>query len=240
MPTCPSGHHSADADYCETCGVRISATPTTVLGVVSGSPQVCPQCGDRLIDRFCEGCGYDTLQPQGRSQPPPPWGGGPPPSGHVPGQAVSTVSAGSTGSAQPWSGLGVGWLAVVAADRGYYKKLMTETGSDPGALPYPTYHPERQYPLTSQFLRIGRRSVGRGIRPDIDLSLPPEDPAVSHEHALLLSKPAGNWALVDLGSSNGTLLNDDPEPVPSHVEVPLHDGDRIYVGAWTVITLRKG
>ncbi|WP_020575890.1 FHA domain-containing protein [Actinopolymorpha alba] len=148
--------------------------------------------------------------------------------------------AGSTTSGRSWTGGGIDWIAVVSAERAYYERLMAETGSDPATLPYPSRLPERQYPLTSQFLRIGRRSVGRGIQPDIDLSLPPEDPAVSHEHALLLAKPDGTWSLVDLGATNGTLLNDEPEPVPAHLEVPLQNGDRIYVGAWTVITLRKG
>ncbi len=245
MPTCPAGHPSADTDYCETCGVRMSSpsaitSATTVFPAVpTNPPQECPECGDSLVDRYCEGCGFDTLHQQARrAQPPrPPVASPPVASLTVP---PSASPGGWTSSAGRWTGAGVDWLAVVAADRGYYERLMAESGSDPSALPYPPYHPERQYPLTSQFLRIGRRSVGRGIRPDIDLSLPPEDPAVSHEHALLLSKPDGTWSLVDLGATNGTLLNDSPHPVSAHIEVPLHDGDRIYLGAWTVITLRKG
>jgi FHA domain len=256
MPTCPAGHQSADTDYCETCGVRmpsaasgasaITSATTVFPAVPTSPPQECPECGDSLVDRFCEGCGFDTLHQQARrAQPPRPPVAGPPPGHTAPprasgGPGAWTGQTGQTGSAGRWTGSGVDWLVVVAADRGYYERLMAESGSDPSSLPYPPYHPERQYPLTSQFLRIGRRSVGRGIRPDIDLSLPPEDPAVSHEHALLLSKPDGTWSLVDLGATNGTLLNDSPHPVSAHIEVPLHDGDRIYLGAWTVITLRKG
>ncbi|MEQ7010771.1 FHA domain-containing protein [Actinopolymorpha sp. B17G11] len=250
MSTCPAGHQSADSDYCETCGIRMTSMPststsaTTVLGVVSeSSTPDCPVCGERLVDRFCEGCGFDTLQARRSHQAVPPpaapatsgW-----PGSTESGWPGSTESGwpGSTGSG--WPGSRVDWIAVVGADRDYYERLMAETGSSPTTLPYPSYHPERQYPLTAQFVQIGRRSVGRGIRPDIDLSLPPEDPAVSHQHAVLLSKPDGAWSLVDLGATNGTLLNDNPEPVSAHIEVPLRQGDRIYLGAWTVITLRKG
>ena len=240
MSTCPAGHQSADSDYCETCGIRMTSTPststsaTTVLGVVGETPPPdCPVCGERLVDRFCEGCGFDTLQakrsPQAapRAAPTSGWEG--------------TASTGWPGANESgWLGNRVDWIAIVGADRDYYERLMAETGSSPTTLPYPSYHPERQYPLTAQFIQIGRRSVGRGIRPDIDLRLPPEDPAVSHQHAVLVSKPDGTWSLVDLGATNGTLLNDNPEPVSAHIEVPLRQGDRIYLGAWTVITLRKG
>lgn len=214
MPTCPAGHQSADASYCEVCGIRMASSPVTVVPG-SGAEVACPECGESLIDRFCEGCGYDTLNPR------------------APGERESSYMPNvQTG----WSN--AGWIAVVRADRDYYERLMT--GSDPSELPFPPYHPERQYPLTGQYVRIGRRSLGRGVLPEIDLSLPPEDPAVSHEHAVLLGKPDNSWALIDLGATNGTLLNDSNDPVRSHVEIPLTDGDRIYVGAWTVITVRKG
>ena len=243
MPTCPAGHSSDDNEYCETCGVRMSsASATRLLPAVPATPSApsvgphsaCPECGDSLVDRFCEGCGFDTLHQRVRRAEPPARAVSP---------SVGTATGEWSAPASPdggWGPGGITWLAVVSADRGYYERLMAESGSDPTSLPYPAYHPERQYPLTAQFLRIGRHSVGRGIRPDIDLGLPPEDPAVSHEHAVLLSKPHGSWSLVDLGATNGTLLNDSPDPLSAHIEVPLQDGDRIYLGAWTVITLRKG
>jgi FHA domain len=260
MSTCPAGHSSADSDYCETCGIRMTGTPTssssatTVLGVFSeSSTPDCPACGERLVDRFCEACGFDTLQARRShqaappAQPFPPYQPAPPaqPGGAGGGSTYGgwPESTSSGWPEAPDAGRPAGridWLAVVGADRDYYERLMAETGASPTSLSYPAYHPERQYPITAQFVQIGRKSVGRGIRPDIDLSLPPEDAAVSHQHAVLLSKPDGTWSLVDLGATNGTLLNDNPEPVPAHIEVPLQHGDRIYLGAWTVITLRKG
>jgi hypothetical protein len=34
------------------------------------------------------------------------------------------------------------------------------------------------------------------------------------------------------------VVND--KEITTGVEVPLHDGDRINIGAWTVITIRRG
>jgi pSer/pThr/pTyr-binding forkhead associated (FHA) protein len=44
--------------------------------------------------------------------------------------------------------------------------------------------------------------------------------------------------VVDLGSPNGTLVNGS-EIVPGEA-VPLRDGDRIYLGVWTMITMTRG
>jgi pSer/pThr/pTyr-binding forkhead associated (FHA) protein len=60
---------------------------------------------------------------------------------------------------------------------------------------------------------------------------------VSHTHASLVPNDDGGWALVDHGSTNGTFLNDNPDAVPANRPIPLSAGDRVYVGAWTCITL---
>jgi hypothetical protein len=78
------------------------------------------------------------------------------------------------------------------------------------------------------------------MTPEIDLSGNPEDPGVSHLHAVLLAQPDGTWALFDPGSANGTKINSGADPIAPNVTVPVHDGDRIFLGAWTVITIRKG
>ena len=43
----------------------------------------------------------------------------------------------------------------------------------------------------------------------------------------------------DLGSTNGTMVNDNPLPIAPREAIPLADGDRVRVGAWTTITVRK-
>ncbi|XVQ16027.1 FHA domain-containing protein [Spirillospora sp. CA-255316] len=95
-------------------------------------------------------------------------------------------------------------------------------------------------PIRGEQIRIGRRSASRGVTPEIDLRVAPEDPGVSHVHAVLLARPGGSWVLVDPGSTNGTSLNGSTSTIPLNVEVPVGDGDRIHVGVWTTITLRKG
>jgi pSer/pThr/pTyr-binding forkhead associated (FHA) protein len=45
--------------------------------------------------------------------------------------------------------------------------------------------------------------------------------------------------VVDLGSSNGTYLNDSYDPIRPHQPVPVGDGDEIHVGAWTTLTLHN-
>jgi pSer/pThr/pTyr-binding forkhead associated (FHA) protein len=55
---------------------------------------------------------------------------------------------------------------------------------------------------------------------------------------MLLRQDDGSYVLVDPGSTNGTTLNDDLTPIAVNVPVPVADGDRIHVGAWTTLTLR--
>ena len=73
--------------------------------------------------------------------------------------------------------------------------------------------------------------------PEIDLAPPPVDPGVSRLHAVLERRRDGACVLRDMGSTNGTFLGDEPAPIPPHTDVPLADGDRIRVGAWTTITV---
>jgi pSer/pThr/pTyr-binding forkhead associated (FHA) protein len=111
---------------------------------------------------------------------------------------------------------------------------------DSGVIAFPPYCPERRVPIGGEQVRIGRHSSSRGVVPEIDLRVAPEDPGVSHIHAVLLARPGGSWVLVDPGSMNGTSLNGSTATIPLNVEVPVGDGDRIHVGVWTTITLRKG
>uniref|UniRef100_UPI00069D8465 FHA domain-containing protein n=1 Tax=Kitasatospora sp. MY 5-36 TaxID=1678027 RepID=UPI00069D8465 len=133
------------------------------------------------------------------------------------------------------------WIAVVSADRDYFTDMMARSGPEAAGLFFPPYCPERRIPLTGRGqLRIGRRSQHRGTVPEIDLSVPPEDPGASHQHALLAEQADGSWVLVDQDSTNGTTMNGGAEPVPPHTAVPLNDGDRIHIGAWTTITVHRG
>jgi pSer/pThr/pTyr-binding forkhead associated (FHA) protein len=130
------------------------------------------------------------------------------------------------------------WTAVVGADRAYYEQVQAVTGPEGAAVTFPSYCAERRFQLVGNQMRIGRRSVSRGLAPEIDLTGPPADPGISRLHAVLIAMPDGSWAVLDPGSANGTLVNGSEIGVGD--QVALHDGDRINLGAWTAITVHQG
>jgi len=72
-----------------------------------------------------------------------------------------------------------------------------------------------------------RTYVGRAANSDLII----EDPGVSRRHALIWRQSDGEYLLTDLGSANGTTLNDDPVGSP----VGLRDGDRIRVAGYEMV-----
>lgn len=132
------------------------------------------------------------------------------------------------------------WTATIGPDREYFMAMMQRSGPEAAGLNLPAYSPEQQRTLVGNQITIGRRRHSTGDTPDIDLSVPPEDPGVSHQHAMLVQQQDGTWAVVDQNSTNGTTVNGGEEPIQPFVPVPLQDGDRVHVGAWTTITIRRG
>jgi hypothetical protein len=250
MPICPADHFSVRDDFCDVCGMRIGATPMTPAPAPEPA-ESCPQCGTARLGQFCEACGFDFAS--GQIQPS--WAFRPAalvPDARVPGGAVlagpgmDAAAAPVRSDASTGSGAALGsgsfgstrWIAVAAADRGYFDSVIASGGPDVATLEFPRYCPERRFRLTGREMRIGRRSASRGIEPEIDLTGPPTDPGVSHLHAVLLAEPDGGWAVLDPGSANGTLVNGSE--IAAGDRVRLRDGDRVYVGAWTVLTIRGG
>jgi hypothetical protein len=254
MPACPDGHESSATDFCDVCGIRIgtsgSASAPGTGSAPSGSTALppldpatagepCPQCGTGRDGQFCEVCGYDfTAGRPALSLGTP----AAPEAPAAPGAAALTVpreallpdapAASGTRAAAP----GAGWTAVVAADRAYFDSVISAGGPDAASIQFPGYCPERRFPLAGPEMRIGRRSTSRGLAPEIDLTGPPTDPGISHLHAVLIAQPDGTWSVLDPGSANGTQVNDID--IADNVRVPLKDGDRICLGAWTVLTIR--
>ncbi|WP_432971290.1 FHA domain-containing protein [Dactylosporangium sp. CA-233914] len=134
--------------------------------------------------------------------------------------------------AEPTASPAAGWRLVASADPDHHARVGE-------GVAFPAYCPERGFDLGGARVLIGRRSRSRGIAPDIDLSGQPEDPGISHAHAMLLTGPDGACTVVDLGSANGTYLNDATEPLPPDRPHPIGDGDRIHIGAWTTLTLQR-
>jgi hypothetical protein len=164
--------------------------------------------------------GYGYPQPGASQVPPPP--GFPQPSAPQAPQPPAT------------------WTATIGPDRDYFMAMMQRSGPEATGLNLPAYSPEQQRTLSGSQITIGRRRHSTGDTPDIDLSVPPEDPGVSHQHAVLVQQPDSSWAVVDQNSTNGTTVNGSEDPIQPFVPVPLQDGDRVHVGAWTTITIRRG
>jgi FHA domain len=95
---------------------------------------------------------------------------------------------------------------LLAGDEGFEPKLMVEkaAGHEPGTA----------YDLS------GGATLGRS---DVEVRL--DDPFASSRHARITRQ--GHMVVIeDLGSTNGTYLNDEPLTGPQ----PLHPGDRIRIG----------
>ncbi|MEW9548095.1 FHA domain-containing protein [Nonomuraea sp. NPDC050783] len=213
MATCPQGHASGSDDYCDVCGSQMGAAPPAApaaqpAGDASGGAPAQESCPICRTPRAGQFC-------------------------EVCGHDYS-----GSGPAVPLPVTGARYEAVTAADRAYYEKVIAEGGPDADAVAFPPYCPERSFGLHGEQVRIGRRSRARNLAPEIDLTGPPEDPGVSHLHAVLLAQPDGSWTVVDPGSANGTQVNGKPLKV--NVPVRIGPGDRIHLGAWTVITIREG
>ncbi len=237
MPTtCPAGHDTVSTDFCDVCGMRVGGTasaPAPAAASPDGRGQYCPQCGAEGRGQFCEACGHSLAAgPAQRPLASPASVGGP---GSAP-SYVATVPSQVTAGPAEGAVATAEWTAVATADRAYFDSVVAATGPDAAAVQFPEYCPERRFRLFGPEMRIGRRSPSRGLEPEIDLTGPPTDPGVSHLHAVLIADEDGGWTVLDPGSANGTLVNGSEMAPGSRVR--LRDGDRISLGAWTVLTIR--
>jgi hypothetical protein len=206
---------------------------------------VCPNCQTENPDGalFCEACGYDFTT--GAMPRDPSAGPGDLAETEPDGQAVGPGSAGSAASAGPTSAAAGGgaaaeqpstsfeWLAEVWVDPDWYQ---TQEAEDPCPSPgLPTI-----MPLRHRSVLLGRVSTSKNTNPEIDLS---SDPGVSRRHAQLTTD-GSRWFVEDLGSSNGTFVGPASGPLPQRPiavgpKTELGDDDRLYVGAWTRVVVRR-
>jgi hypothetical protein len=204
-------------------------------GTVSiGAMHPCPNCGtDNEADAlFCESCGYDFTT---GSLPPPP----DPTIVPVPPSTTTAPPHGAPPPSSPSSSAGAavapapsGWVAEVWIDPEWYAEQPEPTD------PCPTPGAPRVVSLPVAGALIGRPSARQKVHPEIDCS---PDSAVSRRHAQL-TLSADRWYLEDLGSTNGTFVAGVADPLPTDPVRQRHelaDDERVYVGAWTRIQLRR-
>ncbi|MEU6585741.1 FHA domain-containing protein [Nocardia sp. NPDC046763] len=215
MLTCPAGHDSVSTDYCDVCGLLMEAGEKPAPAPEPAA-MPCPVCGEPQTGRFCEGCSYDFVA------------AGPAPTVVAPAPTVIAPLL----TPQP---SGTAWTVTVFADREYFDTMRSEDDD----VEFPAYCPERVFALRGAQVRVGRFSASKGIDPEIDLTGPPHDPGVSHLHVLFVAQPGNGWAIIDLGSTNGTRVNAAADPIPRGQAVPVRSGDRIHLGAWTTLTLKQ-
>ena len=234
---CPRCGTAGNGQFCETCGYNFAGprfTPTTASAPPPPAPraysssQPGPSTGSYSSSQPGPGSGGYSSAQAAPPAPSAPWREpGPPASPDPPQPSMSSF---------PYPQ--ATWTAVVGADRAYYERVQAVTGPEGSTVVFPSYYAERRFQLVGNQMRIGRRSVSRGLAPEIDLTGPPADPGISRLHAVLIATPDGNWAVLDPGSANGTLVNGSEIGVGD--QIPLHDGDRINLGAWTTITVHRG
>jgi len=217
---CPAGHDSGAEDYCDVCGVAMpdaaaSAAPAPAVTPSAPAGTECPHCSavnspDAL---FCEACGYDFT------------------TGSMPRRAEPAAATADTGNISP--PLAAAWVAEIWIDPDWYAD---QESTDP--LPSPGL--PQVVPLHNTSILIGRASRSRNISPDIDLS---SDTGISRRHAQLTTD-GSRWWVEDLGSSNGTYVGGAVDalpktPVAAGQKQEVRTGDRIYLGAWTRLVVRK-
>ena len=76
--------------------------------------------------------------------------------------------------------------------------------------------------------RFGKPMITVGRDPESDVII--DNPGVSREHLRLERGSDGEYEVVDMGSANGTFLND----LPVKCKIPLRSGDCVRFGKYTL------
>ncbi|WP_256795795.1 FHA domain-containing protein [Terrabacter sp. Ter38] len=242
----PTGAPSEAASGAGTSGSSLDLDPPAAAAHAAPAPAdpaapaglVCPNCQTENPDGalFCEACGYDFTT--GAMPRDPSAGPGDLADTEPDGEAVATAAAGpagvpAVGAAAEQATTSFEWLAEVWVDPDWYQ---TQEAEDPCPSPgLPTI-----MPLRHRSVLLGRVSTSKNTNPEIDLS---SDPGVSRRHAQLTTD-GSRWFVEDLGSSNGTFVGPASGPLPRRAiavgpKTELGDDDRLYVGAWTRVVVRR-
>lgn len=222
---------AAGALFCENCGYDFTTGSAPAAGAPAAPAGVAPEAGatpDRASGSLL------TLPPEpvapagpsgpGTSAPATPAPGTPDPG------APDAASAGL--HAPPVPGPDT-WVAEVWVDPDWYAAQAPED-------PLPSVGLPGLVTLRERSLLVGRPSRSRGIHPQVDCGA---DTGVSRRHCQL-STDGQRWWVEDLQSANGTYVAAAGDPLPTTALTPgqrreLADGDRVYLGGWTRLVVRR-
>lgn len=216
---CPSGHDSTDADFCSECGLELAGAAVAAGPPVAADPdrtpaprQLCPACGTERDDPsspFCGVCGYNFVTRAG---------------GHVVAPAppaVAPAPAAAPGPAAPPP------RRVQPGSVSQTARLEIEVTFDETNPAAPKGQPARKFTLYDDESLIGRRSSGAAQTVGLD-----GDDFLSRRHMLFV-RQRGGYVVRLFDNTNGATHNG--AELTAGVERPLAVGDRIAIGAFTVI-----
>jgi len=199
----------------------------------------CPDGHTSATDDYCDTCGVPINAASEAPAPPPPAPEAPPEPA-----AVTCPGCGADVQGQFCESCGYDVVAGVpaaastvtlalGADRAHWERMV---GS--GEPAFPDVAPTMTFELTGERRTLGRVRPGRTSDVDLQLTGPGADPAVSQHQCEFVRDPAtGTWSVRDTDSANGTWINDADAPLPQGQAHVLAAGDRIFVGAWTSLTV---
>jgi hypothetical protein len=180
----------------------------------------CRRCGDDVPKAFCENCGepYDE-GPEGPEGP-----------DDRDGEPQETDDR--TGVVpQPSSCL----VLTTGMSRQQWDRLSASTRPDFPEPPPPEQRFELRHRPGQDPVVLGRQGGGLS---DVELQLPgtDADSGVSRRHCAFQRRRDGKWVVRDQGSTNGTRVNDGRR-LRSGESWVLSDEDRIFLGAWSCLTV---
>ncbi len=260
---CPKGHGSTEPDWCSECGTPIAAqrvtdapAPARAAGLPGSGPTECPDCMTPRVpgSRYCEVCRHDfdaDASPSPRADTPPgptPVGDGEAVPGVVPTADPPVDAEGEGPDPVPQAGPHAPPedpgrpaapsvpgdptpTAMPHAFRDAWAVVTCDRSMAPDDAAFPTGEPVRSFPLDIDGIQVGRRPGGGHGGPEV----PVRDPAASARHLRINRMPGNALQVVDVGSTNGTLLNG--AALEPGVAVHLSPGDVLTFGSWTRVAI---
>jgi hypothetical protein len=236
MSACPKGHLSVSTDYCDDCGTPMAGLPLAGLGHAAMS---CPECSAARESgaRFCEVCQHDFQQGVGgasdsrlaRSDA-------------LARQGLADLGAPAMASSSPAHNAILPALPRAPSFRpaSIQPPMLARIHADPALAPDEESRAsfphdgiaDRIFHLDLDENMVGRESASKNAHPEITL----RDPGASRRH-LKIARVDGSFHALELGSSNGTLL--DGLSLEPGVPAPLREGSVLRIGIWTTIRIES-